>query len=409
MSRLFITISLLLNLILGIFLFQRRGQIQDSAPHFISASVQPLPVLAKTNSPVVVDEPKTNRFTWAQLESEDYRTYIARLRAIGCPEQTIRDIIIADLDKLMAPQLRALNSSTNPPKYWKSNWNDDAPLQSLEKLNEAAELNDQKRGVLRELLGIDLAAERLRQKGETDKIEQRLGFLPETKRAQVRSIMEQANREEIYIREKSWVENDDLTPDELEKIKQINTEKMKAITDLLSSAELEQFNLWYSPSAARAREALTGMDNTEAEFLGVYQIQKDFDVQWAEVEPSSLSGQKKMDYESAKTEYESRLMQFLGSDRYNELLKRQDNAYRELARTANYFQLPQTVVNEVYSYKKILEQQHSNIQANGNLDATQKSALLNAVNEETERAVIEKLGPRAFKAYVRTGAAQWIH
>src|ERR1041384_6993101 len=45
----------------------------------------------------------TNNLTWAQLESEDYRAYIQLLRAVVSPEQTIRDIIIADLDKLIAP------------------------------------------------------------------------------------------------------------------------------------------------------------------------------------------------------------------------------------------------------------------------------------------------------------------
>jgi len=35
-------------------------------------------------------------FSWQQLESPDYQTYVANLRDIGCPEQTIRDIIIAD-------------------------------------------------------------------------------------------------------------------------------------------------------------------------------------------------------------------------------------------------------------------------------------------------------------------------
>jgi len=32
-------------------------------------------------------------FDWRQVESEDYRTYLANLRAIGCPETTIRDIV----------------------------------------------------------------------------------------------------------------------------------------------------------------------------------------------------------------------------------------------------------------------------------------------------------------------------
>src|SRR5215471_13715806 len=41
-------------------------------------------------------------FSWAEVESADYPTYIANLRAIDCPEQTIRDIIIADVNALFA-------------------------------------------------------------------------------------------------------------------------------------------------------------------------------------------------------------------------------------------------------------------------------------------------------------------
>ena len=37
---------------------------------------------------------------WAQLESSDYVSYVANLRRIGCPEQTIRDIIVADICNL---------------------------------------------------------------------------------------------------------------------------------------------------------------------------------------------------------------------------------------------------------------------------------------------------------------------
>ena len=41
-------------------------------------------------------------FRWSQLESTNYRTYMANLRAIGCPEQTIRDIVTADVHALYA-------------------------------------------------------------------------------------------------------------------------------------------------------------------------------------------------------------------------------------------------------------------------------------------------------------------
>src|SRR5437899_635393 len=74
------------------------------------------------NEPVVIKtverEVVTNDFHWGQLESEDYRTYIARLRSIGCPEQTIRDIIIADLDKVLAPKVASASGHRRNLKYW---------------------------------------------------------------------------------------------------------------------------------------------------------------------------------------------------------------------------------------------------------------------------------------------------
>jgi hypothetical protein len=51
-------------------------------------------------------------FHWSQIESADYPSYIANLRAIGCPEQTIRDIITADVDSsLYAARRQPLEES----------------------------------------------------------------------------------------------------------------------------------------------------------------------------------------------------------------------------------------------------------------------------------------------------------
>ena len=48
-------------------------------------------------------------FHWSQLEAPDYQTYIANLRAVGCPEQTVAEIISADVDALYAPRRRRLD------------------------------------------------------------------------------------------------------------------------------------------------------------------------------------------------------------------------------------------------------------------------------------------------------------
>ncbi len=54
----------------------------------------------------IASQPLT--FNWSAVESSDYPTYIANLRAIGCPEPTIRDIIKADVHSLYAARCESL-------------------------------------------------------------------------------------------------------------------------------------------------------------------------------------------------------------------------------------------------------------------------------------------------------------
>src|SRR5882724_11186316 len=58
-------------------------------------------------------------FSWQEVESADYPAYVANLRAIGCPEQTIRDIIIADVNALYARR-RATELVTADQQWWRA-------------------------------------------------------------------------------------------------------------------------------------------------------------------------------------------------------------------------------------------------------------------------------------------------
>src|SRR5690242_8782620 len=69
-------------------------------PRSTRAQTTVAPSDASTNQPKVVL--RRQYFSWREVESPDYPTYIANLRDIGCPEQTIRDIIIADINNLFA-------------------------------------------------------------------------------------------------------------------------------------------------------------------------------------------------------------------------------------------------------------------------------------------------------------------
>lgn len=83
-------------------------------------------------------------FQWSQIESTDYRTYIANLRGIGCPEQTIRDIVTADLHNLYAHR-RASSKNLNGIEEG------DPRAVQAEKEQEA--LNNEEQAVLAAFLG----------------------------------------------------------------------------------------------------------------------------------------------------------------------------------------------------------------------------------------------------------------
>src|SRR5687768_5196204 len=73
--------------------------------------------VSKSPAPVP-SEPRVRltEFQWALIESEDYATYIHNLRAIGCPEKTIRDIIAGEIDRLFDARRRALISEAD--NFW---------------------------------------------------------------------------------------------------------------------------------------------------------------------------------------------------------------------------------------------------------------------------------------------------
>src|SRR5437867_9433034 len=89
---------------------------------------------------------------WGTLESDDHSRYIANLRSIGCPDETIADIIKADVGKLFKARRLELAGATHGIKYWKPG-NPFAQAMNPEAVQKRQELAREQRAILRELLG----------------------------------------------------------------------------------------------------------------------------------------------------------------------------------------------------------------------------------------------------------------
>ena len=94
-------------------------------------------------------------FHWSQIESDDYQTYVENLRSIGCPEETIRDLVKQDLDKFYDQRKAEMLNSAPPRKdYWKPGHPTTLSQPSAGTRSQLAQLDQEKNGVLNELLSL---------------------------------------------------------------------------------------------------------------------------------------------------------------------------------------------------------------------------------------------------------------
>src|SRR5262245_38039762 len=103
---------------LGILWSSTRHEVRKESNE-AAASLSSQPALPRGDHGSALPHPdrvQNQPFHWSQIESSDYRTYVANLHAIGCPEQTIRDIITSDVSATFASRRIELEQAQRAPE-----------------------------------------------------------------------------------------------------------------------------------------------------------------------------------------------------------------------------------------------------------------------------------------------------
>ena len=147
--------SLALNIFLAAGLLRPARSLTAARPRIevpIPATVRPatnLPSASDVNAPAAIDSPKAP-FRWAEIESADYRQYVANLRTVGCPEPVIRHIVIADLNQLHASRMQAVWQARRWA-YWQKPEHDNPGPDQIRQLKA---LDEEKARLAQDLLGV---------------------------------------------------------------------------------------------------------------------------------------------------------------------------------------------------------------------------------------------------------------
>lgn len=344
---------------------------------------------------------QVTRFTWRSVESPDYRKYVANLRAIFCPEETIRDIIVADVNKLYAARWRnLLEEDSKQFRYWQTG--DGLPGFPTAILNQQAEsLDSERRALLKELLDLNVT-DSIADLAPVDPIELTLSFLPADRREQVIAAQSRFAREQsAVIAEYSGTEELSVRLENLR-----NAYQMELGT-LMTPEERRRFEMTTSPLAMALRMELEGFEPTEEEFRQIYEARK---LQEARVEAAQAEVALKATLELAELkaaeethqrelDLHSQLLAELGPQRYAELQHTTDPQYQTLMRVSRINEVPAIVANRIYELQQIARLESEKVRANTSFTLEQKEAALAGIQAETTRTIRENFSPAVLRVY----------
>jgi hypothetical protein len=351
--------------------------------------------------PVVVYQ--SNAFNWSQLESTDYRQYIANLRAIGCPEMTVRDIIMTDVMRLYAQRRGQYYQNGRPFKFWETDEKRKLKQTQLEdREKQLAQIDKELPAVLRELLGVNYERELNKYFVDTDEDNRRLAFLSEDKRSQLTALRDQFEGERERI---TYNQDGALSAEDVEKLKKIDEDQDAALSSLLSPDEKDEYQLSMSPTADHLRSELIGFNPTEDEFRDLFRRQQAIDAAYAydDMTDPTVRAAKAADEQNMMSDVKTQLT----PDRAAALDRSKDPDYQNLTLLTERFELPTETSQAILDMRQTAEDEKQQLLANKEIAPEQVALALKAIEAETEKAARETLGDQAYSQYSQS--AGWIH
>jgi hypothetical protein len=330
---------------------------------------------------------RRQNFVWNQIESADYPTFISNLRAIGCPEATIRDIIVADVNQLFARR-RATEVVTSEQQWWRADPNPALDRDAAKAL-KALELD--RRKLLSTLLGPDwessyypypAAANNRPLDGPV------LGLLSAQAKQAIYDIQSRsAEQMQEYLNEMQTAAK---KPDPAE-LARLRLQMREELSQVLTPEQLEEYLLRYSESAASLRSQTRGIDTTPEEFRALFRTYDPIDQQLQLVaqstEPDDIKRRAELEQQR-----EEAFKQSLDPQRYEQYKFGEDPLYRDLQNQARAAGAPPEKIIPLYEVSRATDLESERIRNDTTLTSEQKLVALEAVRAAQQQSWRNLLG-----------------
>jgi hypothetical protein len=387
---LLLIVSLVANGALVAALARRSPAPRSSAPVSTTASSATTTTAAAVSPELAatanVNVPVAN--LWSRLHSDNLDELKHRLQAAGFPPKHVRTLLsLAIHDRMNAEREARLGKPESTP-YWKPTWSTDREYQK-----QSVEIYRQTRALdYQYVSGPDSLVD-----DEEARIaaQRRFGKLPLEKLQQLTSLERDAEDLQMKLSAQSTGPMDDEAVKAARDAYQaLEKEKMAQLAQILTPAELEQYELRGYQAAGLARQ-LSAFQPTEDEFKLIYALEKSFR---QTVSDRTLTPAQR----SAKSEEQQALITAaLGEERAADYLAVSQAGSDNLPLLIARLELPLSTLGAINTVRTDINQRAQAIGNDPKLTAVQRDSQLAALAREANEKLTATLGSkRGYDAYM---------
>jgi len=353
------------------------------------------------------------KISWRDLQAAELKEFVAKLRAVNCPEETIKDLVLAELNRRFSKQQRALWSDLQNQDYWKPYRRSSAPEEqkkNLERSRQMQAMQKEKTALIVEIFGVDVEKQRMLAEGyDPDNMgwnpTGNLSFLPEAKREVVKKYLEDFQEKEQAFYASTMGGWDAEARARQKKLEQ---EKFDGLAQLLTPEELREYKLRNSQTASQISSELHGVDLTRAQYESLFDIRSKYGDSIYNYGDAGNDPAAIKQIEQNKKNMQAEIAAALGADKSAEWERAQDYQYQQLASLARHNDLPPETAPKIYDFKQAAEKAAEALKASQDFSPEERQLALAQIRTETEASVKAALGDKLFKRYMGNGG-WWLN
>jgi hypothetical protein len=164
---------------------------------------------------------------------------------------------------------------------------------------------------------------------------------------------------------------------------------------------LKELSLRDSNAADSVRGRFGNLDITEDEYRKLYDLRKAYEDKVGAVADNS-DPEKMRQRSEARRKLDEAYRNVFGEERWNDLQKQQDPAWRGLTQIAQQNNLSQSVIDQAYQYQRQTGEQVMRALDDRSLSREQRDALVQQLTGEYDKTLHGILGDQAFQQFKQT-------